>query len=257
MINLIRIIAFIILVSLFGLFINNYGQAKFSDVVITVDTTNVVELKAKLYGKFDDLSGKNKTQALAYIDSFYDAGFWVENFRVLDWDSPSKPIGVINKLRINEGERDTIVYSTTLTNLPDTHIIVRAKFSPKLSAYVFRFTGNESIGSRLQDDICEPYSTQLDKSNLTVNVGDTVTLTASVQMYDDCKDPIPYDWEFRRDTSSVDTVIAYDDWVNWTESRNGSLEITDNYIKFIVQNNSWDNRLWRCNKSTRFKISID
>lgn len=229
---------------------NLEAQPKFEKVTITVIEENVIELKAKMYGRFDELSGMNKAQAKTYLLQNYGVGFQVENYRELGWEIPTKPLGEINVLRIYESARDTIVYSTTLGNIPRNKLfVIKPYFSPNFNRYAFRYEG-DAVGTRLQDYLCEPASVSLSESRLFVNPGDTVTIFGNVIMEESCNQEIDYSWEFKRDTSSVDSVVAFTDWMNWGEGRNGSIEIADNYIKFETMNKNWDRRRWRVSVSS-------
>ena len=230
-----------------------FAQIKSEKVIVTKIDANTIELRAKLYGKFDDLRELNNANRLTYLLTEYDVGFYVENYRQLNWDSGAKTIGKVNSFRDGLGLNDTLAFSTTLTNLPlSEDINVLVYFKPKNNRYKFRLDGTEEIGTRLQDFACEPEDAAIEPTRLRVEKNDTITLSASAFVDDFCSQELEYGWEFRtydevitvNDTIS-DTTYVYSDWMNFGSGRNGYISEADNQLTFEAMNKNWDNRQWR------------
>lgn len=230
------------------------AQVRSEQVVIKVDSNNVIKLKARLFGNFKQLEGLTRNQRIDYLAENYDVGFLFENFRELGWEVAQKPMGN-HFFRENTEGVDTLTIITELSNVPiNTDHYVQTYFKPKNQKYKFRLDGTEAIGSRVNDFLCEVVSVSLNNNRLVVEKNDTVTLVADAIMEDECTQELTYDWKFSTYDEVIDTVITdttiYDttyvnsDWKNWGSGRAGFISAEGNTLVFEVMNNNWDNRRW-------------
>lgn len=220
------------------LWVNSLSQVKTEQVTVKKISENVIELRARLFGVFTDLKGKNKNQRTDYLNQNYKVGFLFENFKDLGWEVSNKPMG---DHAFRGGAIDTLTIITTITNaeLNKDHYC-EVYFKPYNQKYKFRTDGTEAIGTKLQDYLCEVQDVTITDRVTTVK-NDTVTIVASVSMEDVCSQTLSYQWKYRTYDTATET---YSDWLNWTNGRSGAVSMTMNEVKFIVMSNNWDKRQW-------------